>query len=115
MTVHDYHSIRLRSGLYALALSGTTLANTLLYLEPVLPSAWYTFALVVTAVSVIISLDILKNNVIDLLRQRRSRSRQNPSPISKQPLAAASRASQTHQHLVKQTQITLSNGDVVNL
>ena len=115
MTVHDYDSIRLRSGLYALALSGTTLANTLLYLEPLLPSAWYNFALVVAAMSIVISLDILKNNLLELLRQRRSRIRQTPLPVTKQPLAVASRAARTRRHLVQHKQVTLSNGDVVDL
>ena len=115
MTVHDYHSIRLRSGLYALALSGTTLANTLLYLKPLLPSAWYIFALVATAMSIIISLDILKNNAIEMLRQRRSRKRQTPAPIGQQPLAVASRGARRRQHLVQQDRIKLSNGHVVEL
>ena len=115
MTVHDYHSIRLRTGLYALGLSGATLANTLLHLQSTLPQAWFHFALAISAMTIVISLDILKNNVVDLLRQRRSRLRQTPSPVTEQPLAIASRASRTRQHLVQHKHITLSNGDVVDL
>ena len=115
MTVHDYHSIRLRTGLYALTVSGASLANTLVYLEAVLSPAWYKFALVVAIASICVSLDILKNHLLEGLRQRRSRQRQTPAPVTQQPLAVASRAGRRRTQLVQQRQITLSNGDVVDL